>query len=76
MHKKSFPLPKAYRLLGTGPTVLITTAEKGRANVMTLAWQMPMDFEPPLVGLILQVAPAHQRHGGAGAFYVCLRRRR
>ena len=53
MHKKSFPLPKAYRLLGTGPTVLITTAEKGRANVMTLAWQMPMDFEPPLVGLIL-----------------------
>lgn len=25
---------------------------------------------------ILQVAPAHQRHGGAGAFYVYLRRRR
>lgn len=31
---------------------------------------------PPLTGLILQVAPAHQRHGGAGAFYVYLRRRR
>ena len=31
---------------------------------------------PPLVGRILQVAPAHQRHGGAGAFYVYLRRRR
>ena len=27
-------------------------------------------------GRILQVAPAHQRHGGAGAFYVYLRRRR
>ena len=31
---------------------------------------------PPLSGRILQVAPAHQRHGGAGAFYVYLRRRR
>jgi DNA-nicking Smr family endonuclease len=31
---------------------------------------------PPLNGRILQVVPAHQRHGGAGAFYVYLRRRR
>jgi DNA-nicking Smr family endonuclease len=31
---------------------------------------------PPLTGRILQVAPAHQRHGGAGAFYVYLRRQR
>lgn len=31
---------------------------------------------PPLIGHILEVAPAHQRHGGAGAFYVYLRRRR
>jgi DNA-nicking Smr family endonuclease len=31
---------------------------------------------PPLTGRILQVAAAHQRHGGAGAFYVYLRRRR
>jgi DNA-nicking Smr family endonuclease len=31
---------------------------------------------PPLVGHVLQVAQAHQRHGGAGAFYVYLRRRR
>ena len=31
---------------------------------------------PPLIGHILQVTPAHQRHGGAGAFYIYLRRRR
>ena len=31
---------------------------------------------PPLNVRILQVAPAHQRHGGSGAFYVYLRRRR
>ena len=29
---------------------------------------------PPLTGRVLQTAPAHQRHGGAGAFYVYLRR--
>ena len=31
---------------------------------------------PPLNARILQLAPAHQRHGGAGAFYVYLRRQR
>ena len=29
---------------------------------------------PPLVGRILEVTPAHARHGGSGAFYVYLRR--
>jgi DNA-nicking Smr family endonuclease len=31
---------------------------------------------PPLAGRILQIAPAHHRHGGGGAYYVYLRRRR
>jgi DNA-nicking Smr family endonuclease len=31
---------------------------------------------PPLGSRILEVASAHQRHGGAGAYYVYLRRRR
>ena len=30
---------------------------------------------PPLAGKVMQVVPAHQRHGGGGAFYVYLRRR-
>ena len=30
---------------------------------------------PPLSSAVLQVAQAHQRHGGSGAFYVYLRRR-
>ena len=30
----------------------------------------------PLRPLILQIAPAHRRHGGAGAYYVYLRRQR
>lgn len=31
---------------------------------------------PPLAGAILQVTPAHIRHGGHGAYYVYLRRNR
>lgn len=31
---------------------------------------------PPLASRILQIAPAHLRHGGAGAYYVYLRRQR
>lgn len=31
---------------------------------------------PPLASKVLQVAPAHLRHGGSGAYYVYLRRRR
>jgi DNA-nicking Smr family endonuclease len=30
---------------------------------------------PPLASVVLQVEPAHDRHGGSGAFYVYLRRR-
>lgn len=29
---------------------------------------------PPLAGVILQVTPAHRRHGGDGAYYVYLRK--
>jgi DNA-nicking Smr family endonuclease len=31
---------------------------------------------PPLSGIVLQVTPAHLRHGGGGAYYVYLRRHR
>jgi flavin reductase (DIM6/NTAB) family NADH-FMN oxidoreductase RutF len=45
--KKSFPLSKVYGLLEPGPVVLVTTVQKGRANIMTLSWLTMMDFEPP-----------------------------
>lgn len=31
---------------------------------------------PPLVTRVLDIAPAHQKHGGGGAYYVYLRRQR
>jgi flavin reductase (DIM6/NTAB) family NADH-FMN oxidoreductase RutF len=53
MAKKTFPLPDVYRLLETGPVVLVTTAYKGKANIMTQSWHTMMEFEPPLVGCVI-----------------------
>ena len=53
MAKRSLPLSRVYRLLEPGPVVLLTTAHRGRANVMTQSWHMMMEFEPPLVGCIV-----------------------
>ncbi len=53
MAKRAYPLGKVYSLLEPGPVLLLATAGKLRPNVMTLSWQMPMEFEPPLVGCVL-----------------------
>jgi flavin reductase (DIM6/NTAB) family NADH-FMN oxidoreductase RutF len=50
---KSLPLSKVYQLLEPGPVVLLTTAHKGRDNVMTMSWHMMVDFEPPLIACIV-----------------------
>ncbi len=49
MARRSFPLSEVYRLLEPGPVVLLTTAGKGRANIMPQSWHMMVEFEPPLV---------------------------
>jgi flavin reductase (DIM6/NTAB) family NADH-FMN oxidoreductase RutF len=36
--------------------VLLTTASKGRANVMTMSWHMVVEFEPPLVACVVSSA--------------------
>jgi hypothetical protein len=42
------PLSKAFRLIEPGPVVLVTTALKGKTNVMTMSWHMVMDFTPQI----------------------------
>jgi len=51
--KKNFPLSRVYSLLEPGPVVLLTTAQKGRPNIMTMSWQTMMEFEPPTVGCVI-----------------------
>jgi flavin reductase (DIM6/NTAB) family NADH-FMN oxidoreductase RutF len=49
---KALALSAVYQLLEPGPVVLLTTARKGRANVMTMSWHMMVEFEPPLVACV------------------------
>ncbi len=53
MKKRTLPLAAVYRLLEPGPVVLVSTAQKGRANIMTMSWHTMMEFEPPLVGCVI-----------------------
>jgi flavin reductase (DIM6/NTAB) family NADH-FMN oxidoreductase RutF len=53
---KDLPLSKVYQLLEPGPVVLLTTARKGRTNVMTMSWHMMVEFEPPLVACVVSNA--------------------
>ena len=50
---RTLPLAEVYRLLEPGPVVLLTTAHRGRANVMAMSWHTMMEFEPPLVGCVI-----------------------
>lgn len=51
--KQSVPLDKAYRLLNHGPTVLVSTAHGNQRNVMAAAWNMPLDFDPPKIAIVI-----------------------
>jgi len=53
MAKKTFPLSRVYRLLEPGPVVMVTTARKTQANIMTMSWHTMIDFEPPIVGCVI-----------------------
>jgi flavin reductase (DIM6/NTAB) family NADH-FMN oxidoreductase RutF len=53
MAKRSFPLSRVYGLLEPGPVVLITTAHKGRMNIMSQSWHTMLEFDPPLIGCII-----------------------
>ncbi len=47
------PLSEVYQFIEPGPVVLVTTAHKRRANVMTMSWHTMLEFEPPLVGCVV-----------------------
>ena len=53
MAKRAYPLSKVYGLLEPGPVLLLTTAHRGRSNIMAMSWHTMMEFEPPLVGCVV-----------------------
>ena len=46
-------LAKAYRLLNHGPTILVTSCHGGRQNIMAAAWNVPLDFDPPKIIVVI-----------------------
>jgi flavin reductase (DIM6/NTAB) family NADH-FMN oxidoreductase RutF len=67
---KNLPLSKVYQLLEPGPVVLLTTARKGRANVMVMSWHMMVEFEPPLIACV--VSNANFSHAALRATKECV----
>ncbi len=71
---------------GAGKRLILVITGKGRCDedhgpipqrVGVLRHQVPHWLtRPPLGALVLQIAPAHLKHGGGGAYYVYLRRAR
>jgi len=53
---KDLPLATVYQLIEPGPVVLLTTAQGGRANVMTMSWHMMVEFELPLNACIVSAS--------------------
>ena len=53
---KELPLGKVYQLIEPGPVVMLTTAQRGRADIMTMSWHMMVDFEPPLIACVVSEA--------------------
>ena len=49
--KKPVPLNIAYRLIGSGPVVLVSSISGGRAGLTPIAWHMPVSDDPPIVAL-------------------------
>jgi flavin reductase (DIM6/NTAB) family NADH-FMN oxidoreductase RutF len=48
--KRDFPVSNVRRFLEPGPIVLVSSAWKGKTNIMTMGWHMIMEFEPSLIG--------------------------
>ena len=48
--KKDFPVSNVRRFLEPGPIVLVSSVHRGKTNIMTMGWNMIMEFEPSLVG--------------------------
>ena len=55
-HIAPVELPKAYRLLNHGPTVLVSSRHDGVDDVMSAAWACALDFAPPKVTVVIDKA--------------------
>lgn len=55
--KIEVPKDKANRIINSGQVVMVSCAYKNKANIITLAWNMPLSHKPALLGI--SVAKTH-----------------
>lgn len=49
--KIEIPLERANRIINSGQVILVSSAFEKRANIITLAWSMPLSHKPPLMAI-------------------------
>ena len=54
--KQDFPVAEIRRFLEPGPIVLVSSAWRGKSNIMTMGWHTVMEFTPSLVGCVISDA--------------------
>ena len=49
--RKEVPLAKVNRLINSGNVIMVTSGYENRANIITLAWHLPISLKPPTIGI-------------------------
>lgn len=49
--RKEVPLDTAYRLIGPGPVVLVSSIYNKHVGLTPIAWNMPISDDPPVIAL-------------------------
>jgi flavin reductase (DIM6/NTAB) family NADH-FMN oxidoreductase RutF len=72
-HFRPVALEHASRLINHGPTVLVTTADGKRRNIMAAAWSMPVEFTPPRIAIVIDKHTfTRELMIASGRFAVCI----
>jgi flavin reductase (DIM6/NTAB) family NADH-FMN oxidoreductase RutF len=66
-------LEHASRLINHGPTVLVTSSDGKRRNIMAAAWSMPVEFTPPRLAVVIDKKTfTRELIHASGTFGVCV----
>ncbi|WP_114811665.1 flavin reductase family protein [Paraburkholderia kururiensis] len=72
-HFQPVALEHASRLINHGPTVLVTSADGSRRNVMAAAWSMPVEFTPPRIAVVIDKHTfTRELAMASGTFGICV----
>ncbi|RYF16260.1 MAG: flavin reductase family protein [Comamonadaceae bacterium] len=72
-HFQPVALHHASRLVNHGPTVLVTSTDGTRRNVMAAAWSMPVEFTPPRIAVVIDKKTfTRELVMASGGFGICV----